>query len=1189
MAEAIMTFQSQLSGVMETVFKAAMYEITRLVEDSFLEELTRCREQVESLQRRLKWAESRRKERQEDRRESCVDCGRVGMSGENKPSTTEKSLKQECVLQEELHGSQGSTGEAASRHMEGAKPDVQNVTKSTQVSKGPGVQGNKFDRLLKEEALQSDTEIRESQGWSVPADETDGSSLPGPSKRFSEQKIPKCHVDWETGFDQRPESNQDGHSGGPSEPLFQSRYSMDELSGFDKTGYGDTSMIDMGNFDELQGSSSHLTDDLSYVDQYDEDVEAPEEAEPPCYQTGTPGNRRAAQSSPTGSPSKTNNNVSAELSCLLINEEGYLQDPNVVYADQMSGDSGSRSSFRGHGIRFDPCADGPKDTYEPDTYSDTLNLGDRLQHQSTERGVKKDTCNQSSTSFSDSVSLKTHKRTHKGIGQEPPYSCNQCGKTFSQACNLKVHQRIHSGQGLHLCSHCGKGFPSFADLRTHKCGQTGDKPYCCTVCGNKFSRLWNLKLHRRIHTQEKPHRCNMCDKSFTRADILKVHQRTHTGERPYCCAVCGLSFKRLDHLKSHQRKHMTDLFLLRPPYSVIDDVTGKNKTHNEDLVADPLLSKTNGIPECNRHGRLTESTMSDLDTLIVTFQTQLSDVMEAVMKTAMFEVTRLVEDVFLVEVKRRNQEVETLRLQLQWSESNFSDDGGKTKRCIDLARTQVEQRADPVEERPEDPQGDMFRGCDVKNQGDSVEHWMSNHRHGVKTSSPDSPAATQSLEKESQATGQADVMPAVDMKEEEVNKPYCSAVHLRGWSSALDGEPGPESDNTNEVVEAPKQTQEKSEELLTSVIKQDPQISAAYGFSEDPQETHMAADRPLVSSLEMDSSWVALPVKAAGLLQNHRLGAEKECDPVKTKSSPKLAEHELSDSVRADVQFSPDRDHACSSESPEGRLQPSNIVGVTVKEEVIDSDGCDESGHTEKKLKKTGAASLSFSVKQHRVSSEAHKPNHLYHKATVQEVMKLHSKVGAGLRLQAAIHHLHRPMKKAPHTLQNSPMTALSIAHSQVVNYNNLNRIPSTSKTVAPPAISVQRVHQGDKQTSALSRTGDSWVGVKSQNQSANSHHVSPAPHPDSHPHAGPRHLLRCGQCGKCFPHPSNLKTHLQTHTGERPFCCSLCGRSFTKLSNLKAHRRVHTGERPYSCLACGKRFTQKCNLKRHQRIHLDV
>lgn len=85
MAETILTFQSQLSGVMETVFKAAMYEITRLVEDSFLEEVTRCREQVESLKRRLKWSETRRKEREGDWRGRCIDCGKVGISSENQP------------------------------------------------------------------------------------------------------------------------------------------------------------------------------------------------------------------------------------------------------------------------------------------------------------------------------------------------------------------------------------------------------------------------------------------------------------------------------------------------------------------------------------------------------------------------------------------------------------------------------------------------------------------------------------------------------------------------------------------------------------------------------------------------------------------------------------------------------------------------------------------------------------------------------------------------------------------------------------------------------------------------------------------------------------------------------------------------------------------------------------------------
>lgn len=82
MAETIATFQSQLSGVMETVFKAAMYEITRLVEDGFLEEMNRCREQVESLKKRLKWSESRRKEEEGDGRGRCKDCGRRGVSSE---------------------------------------------------------------------------------------------------------------------------------------------------------------------------------------------------------------------------------------------------------------------------------------------------------------------------------------------------------------------------------------------------------------------------------------------------------------------------------------------------------------------------------------------------------------------------------------------------------------------------------------------------------------------------------------------------------------------------------------------------------------------------------------------------------------------------------------------------------------------------------------------------------------------------------------------------------------------------------------------------------------------------------------------------------------------------------------------------------------------------------------------------
>lgn len=336
---------------------------------------------------------------------------------------------------------------------------------------------------------------------------------------------------------------------------------MEDLDDFDKTGYDGAGMIDMGGLDEIQGSPPHLGENLMYMSHYDEDVKAPEGAEHHEYQTGPHRNKRSVTELSASSPSRTNIDVNGEFGCLLINEEGYLQDSSVLYPEHVPVDSGNRMSLRGQGIRTEgPSLVGTEDMYEPsNAISEATHLGDRFQLQSMGRGGRRHTCNLCSASFPDSASLKTHKQIHKGSGQGHLHSCNQCGKTFAQACSLKVHQRIHTGQGLQLCSQCGKGFPSFSELKTHKCGQTGDKPYSCTVCGNKFSRLWNLKLHRRIHTQEKPHQCSMCDKSFTRADILKVHQRTHTGERPYCCAVCGLRFKRLDHLKSHQRKHMSDL------------------------------------------------------------------------------------------------------------------------------------------------------------------------------------------------------------------------------------------------------------------------------------------------------------------------------------------------------------------------------------------------------------------------------------------------------------------------------------------------------------------------------------------------------------------------------------------------------------------------------------------------------
>ncbi|KAG7526413.1 zinc finger protein 615-like [Solea senegalensis] len=246
--------------------------------------------------------------------------------------------------------------------------------------------------------------------------------------------------------------------------------------------------------------------------------------------TGFPDFSSMVEEYSTTFPEHSDNNVASSTNkSTSVPQSSSQRTCNGIYGSEFQKDAPQSSSFHSRPQGDLSQQDRPKEQMYPQrNMSQVAHLRQPDEHQERDNTAgDRPVVTQSHNTFTPG-SLHTHTPHKPFHGTARGYVCLQCGKTFGRLHQFKLHQQSHKRKRAFWCTVCGKSFQCSSHLSIHHRTHTGEKPYGCGQCGKRFTQQSSLRVHQRTHSGERPYSCAQCGKTFILMHHLKRHRIIHT-------------------------------------------------------------------------------------------------------------------------------------------------------------------------------------------------------------------------------------------------------------------------------------------------------------------------------------------------------------------------------------------------------------------------------------------------------------------------------------------------------------------------------------------------------------------------------------------------------------------------------------------------------------------------------------